>query len=683
MPESPIINADLILLDIDAGTDKGSVITRLAHQLADSGRATDADGLITAIITREQQSATGLPGGIAIPHCRSAHVDAASIGFARLKPAVDFGAPDGPADLVFMIAAPESGGAEHMKLLSSLARALVRPDFVGSLRTASTSADVVGLVDGVLTPGPAKPAGAGVAVPPKAAKPVANPEAKPRSIVAITACPTGIAHTYLAADALSAAAKRAGVDLSVETQGSSGSTPLSPSTIAEAESVIFATDVGVKDRQRFAGKPVIASGVKRAINAPDQMIAEAVSAADDPSAARVPVGSGEPAADATATSGRDLGWGTRIRQILLTGVSYMIPFVAAGGLLIALGFLLGGYEIASKPAGQSNSLGYLIASTNSLTNLPDGGLAKYLGAVLFELGTLAFGFLVPALAGYIAFAIADRPGIAPGFTAGAVAVFVGGGFIGGIVGGLIAGFAALWIGRINVPQWARGLMPVVIIPLLATLIVGMLMFLLLGRPLAWVTSSLTHWLNGMSGTSVIVLGIILGLMMCFDLGGPVNKAAYAFATAGLNIADPASLRIMAAVMAAGMVPPLAMALASTVRPRLFTQPERENGRAAWLLGASFISEGAIPFAAADPVRVIPSMMAGGAVTGALIMAFDVTLKAPHGGIFVFFAVGNLLWFVIALAAGTVVGAAAVVFAKQFTKAKPHQRETAPVLAAAA
>jgi fructose PTS system EIIBC or EIIC component len=677
MPESSIINADIVLLDVDAGTDKESVIARLAHQLADAGRATDGDGLITAIMAREAQSATGLPGGIAIPHCRSPHVKSASIGFARLTPGVDFGAPDGPADLVFMIAAPESGGAEHMKLLSTLARALVRPDFVESLRNASTAENVVALVEGVVNPAPAEPL----------AKPTAptaeTTEAKPKSVVAITACPTGIAHTYMAADALAAAAKRAGVNFSVETQGSSGSTPLSTSTIADADAVIFATDVGVKDRPRFSGKPVVASGVKRAINEPDKMIAEALSAADDPSAARVQAPRAETdAAAAPATKGGDVGWGTRIRQILLTGVSYMIPFVAAGGLLIALGFLLGGYEIANKPAGQSNSLGYIIASTNSLTNLPDGGLAKYLGAVLFQLGTLAFAFLVPALAGYIAFAIADRPGLAPGFTAGAVAVFVGGGFIGGIVGGLIAGFAALWISRLNVPQWARGLMPVVIIPLCATLVVGLLMFLLLGRPLAWVTSSLTHWLNGLSGTSVIVLGAILGLMMCFDLGGPVNKAAYAFATAGLNVADPASLRIMAAVMAAGMVPPLAMALASTVRPTLFTEPERENGRAAWLLGASFISEGAIPFAAADPLRVIPSMMAGGAVTGALIMAFDVTLKAPHGGIFVFFAIGNLVWFVLALAAGTVVGAIAVIFTKEFFGATPQQEDFEPALAAA-
>ncbi|TSD96603.1 PTS lactose transporter subunit IIC [Skermania sp. ID1734] len=665
----PIITTDLVLLDVDAGADKNAVIGRLATKLADAGRATDRDGLVEAALAREAQSATGLPGGIAIPHCRSPHVDTPTIGFARLAPKVDFGAPDGPADLVFLIAAPESGGAEHMKLLSSLARALVRPEFVASLRAAASAAEIVDLVDHVVNPAPAP-------APAPQPKPAAPKEAA-KSLVAVTACPTGIAHTYMAADALTAAAKRAGVALQVETQGSSGSTPLAAQTIANAGAVIFATDVGVKDRARFAGKPVVASGVKRAINEPDTMISEALAAADNPSTARVE-GEVAPATEARAST---VGWGTRTRQILLTGVSYMIPFVAAGGLLIALGFLLAGYDIANTPTGQSHSLGYLIASTNSLTNLPAGGLKIYLGAVLFELGTLAFSFLVPALAGYISFAIADRPGIAPGFTAGAVAVFVGGGFIGGIVGGLIAGFTALWISRIAVPQWVRGLMPVVIIPLFASLVVGLLMFLLLGRPLAWVTNSLTHWLNGLTGSSVIVLGIILGLMMCFDLGGPVNKAAYAFATAGLNVADPASLRIMAAVMAAGMVPPLALALASTVRPGLFTEPERENGRAAWLLGASFISEGAIPFAAADPLRVIPSMMAGGAVTGALVMAFDVTLKAPHGGVFVFFAIGNLVWFLVALAAGTITGALAVVAAKQFTKPNVARVETAALATA--
>lgn len=661
----PIISPDLVLLDVDAGSDKQAVIERLAGLFAAAGRTGDARGLRRAILAREAQSATGLPGGIAIPHCRSASVRHASIGFVRLRPAVDFGAPDGPADLVFLIAAPEGAGAEHMALLSSLARALVRPAFVASLRAATTDSEIVALVDDIVSPDDTRHGAPALA-------PAVAPQGK--SIIAITACPTWIAHTYMAADALTLAAQRAGVALTVETQGSSGSTPLAAATIAGADAVIFATDVGVRDRRRFAGKPVIASGVKRAINEPDAMIAEAVAAADDPSAARVE--GSVPVGGAPEVAASNLGWGTRLRQILLTGVSYMIPFVAAGGLLIALGFLLAGYEIANTPEGKTDSLGRIIATGNSLTNLPDGGLAQYLGAVLFTLGGLAFGFLVPALAGYIAFAIADRPGLAPGFTAGAVAVFVGAGFIGGIVGGLIAGFAALWISRVNVPQWARGLMPVVVIPLFASLVVGLLMFLLLGRPLAAITSGLTTWLGGLSGGSVILLGIILGLMMCFDLGGPVNKAAYAFATAGLSIAEPSSLRIMAAVMAAGMVPPLAMALATTVRPGLFSEPERENGRAAWLLGASFISEGAIPFAAADPFRVIPSMMAGGAVTGALIMALDVTLKAPHGGIFVFFAIGKLLWFLVALAAGTVIGALAVIAAKQFVKPKAEAEANA-------
>ncbi|WP_280489790.1 PTS fructose transporter subunit IIABC [Nocardia farcinica] len=662
-----IITPATISLDADLGTSKDAVIAALAQRLADAGRATDATALTEAALAREAQSATGLPGGIAIPHCRVAAVTAASLAFARPAPAVDFGAPDGPADLVFLIAAPEGAGAEHMKLLSSLARALVKPEFVGSLRAATTADEVVALVDSVVAPAPAGSAApasgtaaeqAGAANRTASTAPAPATEApattRPRSLVAVTACPTGIAHTYMAADALVAAGERAGVTVRVETQGSSGTTPLSAADIAAADAVILATDVGVKDRARFAGKPVVESGVKRAINDPDAMIADALRVARDPA-------DGPVRTEATPEVAPDaLGWGTRLRQILLTGVSYMIPFVAAGGLLIALGFLVGGYEIADNASS--------VVLDNSLTDLPPGGLGTYLGAVLFQLGSLAFSFLVPALAGYIAFAIADRPGLAPGFTAGAVAVFVGAGFLGGLVGGLIAGFAALWVSRIPVPQWARGLMPVVVIPLFASLIVGVLMLAVLGKPLAVVTEALTDWLNGLSGTSAVVLGVILGLMMCFDLGGPVNKAAYSFAAAGLSVADPATLKIMAAVMAAGMVPPLAMALASTVlRPTLFTTAERENGKAAWLLGASFISEGAIPFAAADPLRVIPSMMAGGAVTGALVMATGATLSAPHGGIFVFFAVGHLVWFVLAIAAGTITAAVCVTLAKLLTR----------------
>ena len=300
-------------------------------------------------------------------------------------------------------------------------------------------------------------------------------------------------------------------------------------------------------------------------------------------------------------------------------------------------------------------------------------MLTYLGALLFVLGGAAFGFLVPALAGYIAYAIADRPGIAPGFVMGAIAGTTGSGFIGGIIGGVAAGLVALWLSRLSVPAWARGLMPVLVIPLGATLVSGLVMIVLLGRPLAALSSGLTDGLNSMSGGSAVLLGVILGLMMAFDMGGPLNKTAYAFATTGLAGAavstDAPELKIMAAVMLAGMVPPIALALATVLRPRLFSAPERENGKAGWLLGASFITEGAIPFAAADPLRVIPAIMAGSAVTGGLSQALDVSLRAPHGGIFVLFAVDGVVGFVIALVAGVLVAAFAVIALKQFTGAR--------------
>ena len=686
-----LLTPALVALDADLGAGKDDVISRLAELVTEAGRATDTSGLTADALAREGQSATGLPGGIAIPHCRSESVTTASLAFARLEPKVDFGAPDGPADLVFLIAAPAGGESDHLNLLTQLARALVRPEFTESLRAARSADEVVALVDeavgGGTAPAPAAASASPASEPSGAPSGSTGPSEQPAEseapqavaaavkplIVAVTACPTGIAHTYMAADSLVAAGERAGAEVVVETQGSAAAQPLDAETIARAEAVIFATDVGVRERERFADKPVVASGVKRAINEPDAMVREAITAIGDPEAARVRT-DGTPAAKtgSSEAQGGDVSWGVRLRQWLLTGVSYMIPFVAAGGLLIALGFLLAGYEIAEN--GQDIALG------NSLWDLPAGGLSTYLGAVLFTLGSLAFSFLVPALSGYIAFAIADRPGIAPGFAVGMVAVTVQAGFIGGLVGGLIAGFAALWVSRLPVPTWARGLMPVVVIPLLATLIAGGLMLMVLGRPLAALTSGLESWLGGMTGGSALLLGGILGAMMAFDLGGPVNKAAYAFATAGLSAvttggaADATPLVIMAAVMAAGMTPPLAMALATAVRPRLFSPAERENGKAAWLLGASFISEGAIPFAAADPLRVIPSMMVGSVAAGAIIMGAGVTLRAPHGGIFVFFAMQHLLWFLIALAVGTALSAACVVLLKEV---RARRTETVP------
>ncbi|SHN85337.1 PTS system D-fructose-specific IIA component (F1P-forming), Frc family /PTS system D-fructose-specific IIB component (F1P-forming), Frc family /PTS system D-fructose-specific IIC component (F1P-forming), Frc family [Geodermatophilus obscurus] len=686
MPD--LITPDLVALDADLGSDKTTVVRRLAGLVAGAGRATGADALADDALAREAQAATGLPGGIAIPHCRSAAVTEASLAFARLDPKVDFGAPDGPADLVFLIAAPAHGDADHLTLLTALARALVRPEFVASLRAAGSPADVVRLVQEVVAPEPA-PAGAPAASGSSSAATAATPAAAPaadtsttgarRSVVVVSACPTGIAHTYMAADKLTAAAETAGVDVHVETQGSSGSTPLDPAVIRNADAVIFAVDVGVRDRDRFAGKPLVQSGTKRAINEPDVMIREALAAADDPNARRVPGGAGGSAEPAAATGDRP-GAGTEIRRWLLTGVSYMIPFVAAGGLLIALGFLFGGYQIVNSDptSADGNSFALSWVLNNSLFDLPtaepleglNDGFWGYLGAVCTVLGQAAFGFLVPALAGYIAYAIADRPGIVPGFVVGAVSFTLNAGFLGGLVGGIIAGFAALWISRWKLPAGVRGLQPVVIIPLLATLISSGLMAVVLARPLAAALSGLGNWLTGLTGTSAALLGIILGLMMCFDLGGPVNKAAYVFATTGLTAAATgAPLIIMATVMAAGMVPPLAMALSTAIRPKLYTPAERDQGKAAWLLGASFISEGAIPFAAADPLRVLPSMMLGGATTGAIVAAAGVELRAPHGGIFVFFAITGLLWFVIGILAGTVVGAIAVTIAKSIGRPK--------------
>ena len=684
-----IITVDTVRLDVDAGADPTAVITYLAGTLGGAGRTTDPADLIAGALAREAKSATGLPGGIAIPHARAESVTEASLAMARLAPKVDFGAPDGPADIVFLIAAPAGGASEHMKLLSSLARALVRPDFVADLRSADTPERIVELVDGAITPAPKKavtPSDATPAAPATTPAADAAPEVSPvettgaaakPSIVAITACPTGIAHTYMAADALKYAAERAGVEFHVETQGSSATTPFDPTVISDAGAVIFATDVGVKGKERFAGKPVIESGVKRAINEPDKMIAEAVAAAGNPHAARV----GGDVSDADAPpAGGGVGLGGKTRQALMTGVSYMIPFVAAGGLLMALGFLLAGYEIGKSTLDPGGSLsdGAYIALHNTITNLPDGGIGTYLGAVSFAIGSAALGLAVPVLAAYISFAIADRPGIAPGFVAGLVSVAIGANFLGALLGGLIAGVACLWIARIPLPQWARGLQPVVIIPLLGSAVVGGLLYVVLGRPLSWLMDKLNDGLDSMSGGSAVLLGIVLGLMMCFDLGGPLNKSAYLFATAGIATASAgdAQYQIMAAVMCAGMVPPLAMALSTVLRPGLYSDPERENGKAAWLLGASFISEGAIPFAATDPLRVIPSTMLGGAVTGALCMAFGVELRAPHGGVFVFFAMNNWALFLVALVAGTVVAALAVTVAKQFRTSNGAAADTA-------
>ena len=511
--------------------------------------------------------------------------------------------------------------------------------------------------------------------------------------VAVSSCPTGIAHTYMAAEALEQAAKAAGHECIVETQGSAGSTPLDPAVIAAADGVIYAADLEVQGKDRFAGKPSVDVGVKAAVHDAAKVITQAVAAVEAEGSGATTVATAAAAPVAT----RHVGVGTRIRQYLMTGVSYMIPFVAGGGILIALGFLLGtagwgkeGAIVVTKIIGgtadNSAVAAYATAHGIDLANGASIGVttfAQHFGLLsaqswavaLFYVGAAAFGFLVPALSGYIAFAIADRPGIVPGFVGGTIAAAVGAGFLGGIVTGFLAGFLALWIVRWKVPKGVRGLMPVVVIPLLATMVTGVLAVLVIGPPMKAVNDGLKAWLEGMSGSSAVLLGVIVGLMMCFDLGGPLNKVAYTFATAGLANAVLSTDRpavIMGAVMAAGMVPPLAVALATLIRPKLFSESERESGKSAWLLGLSFISEGAIPFAAADPIRMIPSFMVGGAVTGGLAMAFNTGVLAPHGGFWVTPLVNQPLLFLLAIAVGMGISAALVIVAKKIGRNPDEQ-----------
>ncbi|MFH8975781.1 fructose-specific PTS transporter subunit EIIC [Streptomyces sp. NPDC017890] len=705
---SDMITADLVDLDLSADT-KEAAARALAERMVALGRVTDLEGFLADVAAREAQMPTGLDGGIGIPHCRSAHVTEPTLAFGRSADGIDFGAADGPADLVFLIAAPAGADDAHLTILSALARQLMNAEFTAALRSVGGATAAAALIRGEEPggsegdsagdsegdpaggPGTDPADGPGPGVDSVAASAAASAEAatgstgstgstgeteepgqpgraeRPFRIVAVTSCPTGIAHTYMAAESLENAGRESGVEVVVETQGSAGFTRLDPAVIEAADGVIFAHDVPVRDRDRFAGKPTVDTGVKAAINRPGELIGEVRGkAARGEVTAAGPAGSAGPAGATPVErgGGSGEGYGTKLRVWLMSGVSYMVPFVAAGGLLIALGFAIGGYEINEAPSVMDH---FVWSQADSWA------------ALLFQIGGVAFAFLVPVLAGYIAYGMADRPGLVPGFVGGSIALTINAGFLGGLAAGLISGAVVMAIQRIRIPAALRGIMPVVVIPLISAAIVGFLMFVVIGKPIASAQKAMTDWLSDLSGANAILLGALLGLMMCFDLGGPVNKVAYAFAAAGIAVSDPSdsAMKIMAAVMAAGMVPPLAMALATTVRSRLFNAAERENGKAAWVLGASFISEGAIPFAAADPLRVIPSSMVGGAITGALSMAFGATLRAPHGGIFVVPLIGNPLLYLVAIAAGVCVTTALVIVLKGLRKPAPGAAAQGP------
>ncbi|MET7746132.1 fructose-specific PTS transporter subunit EIIC [Streptomyces sp. NPDC005385] len=689
---SEMITADLVDLDLSADT-KEAAARALAERMAALGRVTDLDGFLADVAAREAQMPTGLDGGIGIPHCRSEHVTEPTLAFGRKAAGIDFGAPDGPADLIFLIAAPAGADDAHLTILSALARQLTNAEFTTALRAVDDTRTAAALIRGDRSAAPEDaPAPAGNTEPPTTSPPsvpsaasaegaaaadaapapdattddgsapapgaTAAPEGLPFRVVAVTSCPTGIAHTYMAAESLENAGREAGVELVVETQGSAGFTRLDPAVIAAADGVILAHDVPVREKERFAGKPTVDVGVKAGINRAAELVAEVREKAARGEATAGPASAGSsPGTPVERTGEAGEGYGTRLRTWLMSGVSYMVPFVAAGGLLIALGFAIGGWQVNKAPSVMDH---FVWTQADSW------------GALLFQIGGVAFNFLIPVLAGYIAFGMADRPGLVPGFVGGSIALTINAGFLGGLAAGLIAGGVVMAIQKVRIPAAVRGIMPVVVIPLISSAVVGFLMFVVIGKPIASAQKGMTDWLNGLTGTNAVLLGALLGLMMCFDLGGPVNKVAYTFATAGIAVTNPgdSAMKIMAAVMAAGMVPPLAMALATTVRARLFTPTERENGKAAWVLGASFITEGAIPFAAADPLRVIPSAMAGGAVTGALSMTFGATLRAPHGGIFVVPLIGNPFLYLIAIAAGVGVTTALVVVLKGLRKQSP-------------
>ncbi len=463
--------------------------------------------------------------------------------------------------------------------------------------------------------------------------------------VGVTACPTGIAHSAMAAESLEEAIKNTEHEIEVEIHGASGAEFVDKQTIKEADAIIIAADATVAERNRFDGKPQVEVRLREAMDNPDEVIERAVKAAEQ--------GESEESAGSQAQEEEDdnegvptdmggSGWGAEVRRWLMTGVSYMIPFVVAGGILIALAFALGGAVQVTEVDVYEN---FTIA------------------AMIFTIGSTAFGMLVPILSGFIAYAMADRPAIAPGVVGGLIANEIGAGFLGGIVSGLLAGAVLMLLKKIKLPGGFGKLMPILVYPLVGCFVVGALMIVVLGQPIASATTGMENWLGSLEGTNAILLGVILGSMMAFDMGGPVNKAAYAFAIAGLA---GGAFAPMAAVMAAGMVPPLALALATTVRGKLFTPAEQRAGQANWVMGASFITEGAIPFAAADPLRVIPSMMVGSALTASLSLAFGATLRAPHGGIFVIGLIGNWPLYLLSIVIGTLVSAALVIGVKEFT-----------------
>lgn len=612
MKITDLLKKDTVIIDL-AATSKDAAIDEMAKKLHIAGRLNNFDGFKEAILKRESQSTTGIGEGIAIPHAKTDAVKTPSILFAKSAKGVDYESLDGqPAHLLFMIAASDGTNNEHLETLSRLSSLLMDTTLRENLLAAQSPEDVIRIIEAKENEEADNE------------EETANKKDRERLILAVTACPTGIAHTYMAADALQAKAKEKGIAIKVETNGSTGiKNALTAKEIDKATAIIVAADKQV-EMSRFDGKHVIKVPVAAGIRKPDELLDRALNQ-DAPIFNVTREYSGNTEEGITENRFKEYFY-----KPLMNGISNMLPFVVGGGLLIALSFLIGGINAEGLFAEALNLIG----------------------------GGNAFALLIPVLAGFIAMGIADRPGLAPGMVGGFLAASGGAGFLGGLVAGFLAGYVVLGLIKLfsHLPQSFEGIKPVLLYPFFSMVIVGFIMIFVVNTPVKWIMDGLTAWLNSLSGTNIIFLGIILAGMMAVDMGGPINKAAFTF---GIAMIDAGHYAPQAAVMIGGMIPPLGLALATTFFKKKFTLAQRDAGKTNFVMGLSFITEGAIPFAAADPIRVIVSSVIGAAIAGGLALYFGCTLQAPHGGIFVIWAVKNPLMYLVSLVVGAVVTAAIV------------------------
>lgn len=603
---------------------KTEALNQCIDLMAKSGKIADVEKYRKGVFAREEEGTTGIGMGIAIPHCKSDAVTKAGLAAMVVKDGVDFESLDGtPAKIIFLIAAPNTEDNVHLQVLSKLSVMLMDEQFTNSLINAGSVDEFLNIIDSAEKAKDEKEAA-------KEAKEPVEVKKDDVFIVAVTACPTGIAHTYMAAEAIEKKAKELGYQVKVETRGSAGAkNVLTDDEIAKATGVIVACDTNVPT-DRFDGKKVIECQVSDGINKTEELV-KRIAAGDAP----VFKASGKKEASHSSIGGKE-SIGHQIYKHLMYGVSHMLPFVVGGGILIAIAFLIDGFsvDLNSLPADQRANFGTITQ-----------------GAALFKgIGGTAFGFMLPILAGFIAMSIADRPGLAVGFVGGSIAANGTSGFLGALVAGFVAGYIVNLLKKIfsKLPESLDGVKPVLLYPLLGIFLIGVIMQFVVEPPIGALNTAINNGLNGLNGASAVVLGVLLGGMMAIDMGGPVNKAAYVFGTASIAAGN---YNIMAAVMIGGMVPPLAIALATIFFKNKFTAEERKAGPTNFIMGLSFITEGAIPFAASDPLHVLPACAVGSAVAGGLSMAFGCTLMAPHGGIFVVPTIGNPLMYLVALVIG--------------------------------